>query len=92
MSAVAAPTALTTGQRAALKAIHGYQQLRSGAVSPCRFYPSCSAYAEEAIECHGLFRGGRLALRRLLRCHPFGGRGIDLVPLETGAHRKTATS
>jgi putative membrane protein insertion efficiency factor len=69
------------GQRAALWLIHTYQGLRHGKPSPCRFYPSCSSYAEEALTQHGLWRGGRLALGRLLRCHPFGGRGVDLVPL-----------
>jgi putative membrane protein insertion efficiency factor len=46
----------------------------------CRFAPSCSEYAVEALLGHGLFRGGRLALRRLLRCHPWGGHGHDPVP------------
>jgi len=46
----------------------------------CRFSPTCSAYAEEAIEKHGAGRGAWLALRRLLRCHPFGGKGYDPVP------------
>jgi uncharacterized protein len=69
-------------ERAALAMIHIYQGLRSGSVSPCRFYPSCSAYAEEAVEQHGAWRGGLLAARRVARCHPFGGRGVDLVPLE----------
>ena len=68
-------------RRAALMFISGYQGLRAGRPSPCRFYPSCSAYAAEAIENHGLIRGGRLTLRRLLRCHPFGPSGVDLVPI-----------
>jgi len=46
----------------------------------CRFYPSCSQYAAEAIERHGAGQGSRLALRRLLRCHPFSPGGVDLVP------------
>ena len=46
----------------------------------CRYWPSCSAYAEEAITRHGALRGTLLSLGRLLRCHPFGGHGVDLVP------------
>ena len=46
----------------------------------CRFYPTCSDYAREAIMVHGVFRGGVLALRRLARCHPLGGSGYDPVP------------
>lgn len=48
----------------------------------CKFYPSCSNYAREAIERHGARRGTLLALKRLLRCHPFTRGGIDLVPDE----------
>ena len=46
----------------------------------CRFSPTCSAYALEALEKHGGLRGSWLALRRILRCHPWGGSGIDNVP------------
>jgi len=46
----------------------------------CRFTPSCSAYAIGAIEAHGAGRGIVLALRRILRCHPWGGSGYDPVP------------
>ena len=46
----------------------------------CRITPSCSAYAIEAIRRYGAARGGVLALRRILRCHPFGGSGLDPVP------------
>ena len=46
----------------------------------CRFQPTCSAYALEALERHGALRGGTLAALRLLRCHPWGGTGHDPVP------------
>lgn len=46
----------------------------------CRFHPSCSAYALEALEIHGGLKGARLAIARILRCHPWGGSGIDNVP------------
>ena len=46
----------------------------------CRFTPTCSRYAVEAIMKHGIFRGSWLALRRILRCHPWGGSGYDPVP------------
>jgi putative membrane protein insertion efficiency factor len=64
--------------RAALRA---YQLLVSPLLPPaCRFLPSCSDYAIEAIERHGALRGGALALWRLARCHPWGGSGYDPVP------------
>lgn len=46
----------------------------------CRYTPTCSQYALEALRKHGLFKGGWLALRRILRCHPWGGSGYDPVP------------
>jgi putative membrane protein insertion efficiency factor len=46
----------------------------------CRFTPTCSQYAIEALKKHGAFRGGLLAVRRILRCHPWGGSGYDPVP------------
>ncbi len=52
----------------------------------CRFQPTCSAYALEALRRHGALRGGWLALRRLARCHPWGGSGVDEVP-PTGGGR-----
>jgi putative membrane protein insertion efficiency factor len=72
----------TLGQRIALGLIALYQGFRHGQLSPCRFFPTCSAYAAEAIELHGAWRGGLLAARRLARCHPMGAHGIDLVPAE----------
>jgi putative membrane protein insertion efficiency factor len=58
-----------------------YQRFTAGRQSACRFYPSCSTYAEEAIEVHGAWRGTGLSLRRLSRCRPLGPHGVDLVPL-----------
>ncbi|MFV0566270.1 MAG: membrane protein insertion efficiency factor YidD [Flavobacteriaceae bacterium] len=46
----------------------------------CRYQPTCSHYAKEALEKHGLFKGGKLALKRILSCHPWGGSGYDPVP------------
>jgi len=46
----------------------------------CRHHPTCSEYASEAIRLHGVLRGGRLAIARLLRCHPLGTAGYDPVP------------
>ena len=67
--------------RLILAVITGYQRLISPLLAPrCRFAPSCSSYAVEAIEIHGLGRGGWLALRRLTRCHPFHRGGYDPVP------------
>jgi putative membrane protein insertion efficiency factor len=50
----------------------------------CRFHPTCSAYALEAIESHGPLRGWGLALRRILRCHPWAASGFDPVPEKAG--------
>ncbi|GET45845.1 membrane protein insertion efficiency factor YidD [Capnocytophaga felis] len=46
----------------------------------CRYTPTCSQYALEALKKHGLFKGGRLALKRIFSCHPWGGSGYDPVP------------
>lgn len=65
----------------ALAVIRLYQRTLSRWLpDTCRFVPSCSEYGYQAIEKHGLARGGRLALRRLARCHPFDPGGIDPVP------------
>ncbi len=61
-------------------AIRLYQTLAAGRLSPCRFVPSCSSYALEAIESHGPLRGSWLAAKRISRCRPLGGRGFDPVP------------
>ena len=69
------------GQRAVMALIRGYQLAFSPAYAgSCRYIPSCSAYALEAVERFGAIRGSWLAVRRLARCHPFGGHGLDPVP------------
>jgi putative membrane protein insertion efficiency factor len=66
-------------------AISGYRRFISPLLMPrCRFLPSCSAYALEAVQVHGAWRGGWLAVRRLSRCHPFHAGGIDPVPAVMG--------
>jgi putative membrane protein insertion efficiency factor len=74
--------------RAAVLGIAAYQR----AVSPllpraCRFAPSCSEYARQVIIGHGLLRGGWLAVRRVLRCHPFHAGGIDPPPASPGREK-----
>lgn len=61
--------------------VRGYRYLISPLLGPhCRFHPSCSCYAETALARHGVMRGGWLALKRILRCHPWHSGGIDPVP------------
>ncbi len=57
-----------------------YQMTGSGRLAHCRYLPTCSNYAVEAIETHGPFRGLLLAIKRIGRCHPFGSHGLDPVP------------
>ncbi|MCG2586621.1 membrane protein insertion efficiency factor YidD [Massilia sp. TS11] len=52
----------------------------------CRFYPSCSTYAIEALQTHGAAKGSWLAVRRVCRCHPWSAGGLDLVPPRTHLH------
>ncbi len=76
------------GVQIGLIAVRSYQLLLAPfAGGACRFTPSCSEYASEAIEQHGLLRGLWLALRRVARCHPFARPGIDPVPPAGGARR-----
>ncbi|MEL6302187.1 MAG: membrane protein insertion efficiency factor YidD [Pseudomonadota bacterium] len=72
---------MNLAQRVALKLIQGYQRWISPMLgSNCRFQPTCSRYCAEAIQAHGVLRGGWLGLRRVCRCHPWGGQGYDPVP------------
>jgi len=66
--------------RVLVAAVHAYQAARSGRPTGCRYLPTCSEYAVEAIDTHGTTRGTILAARRLGRCTPWGGHGIDPVP------------
>jgi uncharacterized protein len=76
------------GTLVGLAMIRGYQLLLGPlAGGACRFHPSCSEYARQAVEEHGLVHGIWLALRRVSRCHPFARPGIDPVPPATGLHR-----
>jgi putative membrane protein insertion efficiency factor len=79
--------------RGLLAAVRFYQRAISPAFPPrCRFVPSCSAYAAEAIEVHGAGRGSWLALRRLAKCAPWHPGGVDLVPPRTDASGRTGTA
>lgn len=74
--------------------VHGlirvYQWLFAWRPSPCRYVPTCSSYALEAVEVHGFARGGWLAVRRLGRCHPWGSHGADPVPPRGAARGNTS--
>ena len=68
-------------KKIALQCIRFYQYAVSPHFLPaCRYYPTCSAYAFEAIEKYGVTRGSLLAIKRILRCHPFHAGGYDPVP------------
>ncbi|MFP4476321.1 MAG: membrane protein insertion efficiency factor YidD [Desulfatibacillaceae bacterium] len=68
-------------KRVLLFLVRCYQRLLSPVLGPaCRFFPSCSEYAYQAISRHGPLKGSWLALRRILRCHPFHPGGYDPVP------------
>ena len=68
-----------------IRLISIYQRLISPLVGPCcRFHPTCSEYAKEALESHGLVMGIWLTIKRLSKCHPLGGSGFDPVPRSGG--------
>lgn len=71
----------------------GYRRFVSPFLRPsCRFYPSCSAYALEAVQVHGALRGSWLAARRLSRCNPFHAGGLDPVPPARAGARASAAA
>lgn len=75
------PDAHSLARRLAVWPIRLYQLLVSPVLGPnCRYHPTCSAYASEAVLTHGVRRGGWLALKRILRCHPWSAGGFDPVP------------
>jgi uncharacterized protein len=77
--------------RILLTLLSGYRRFVSPALGPhCRFYPSCSAYAVDAVRGHGALRGSWLTVRRLSRCHPFHPGGLDPVPPSARSARAMA--
>jgi uncharacterized protein len=78
-------------KRFLLLLIRGYRQLLSPLLPPsCRFQPTCSAYALEAVTQHGAALGSWLAVKRILRCHPWNAGGYDPVPKNVGDDRPKA--
>jgi putative membrane protein insertion efficiency factor len=76
-----AASELTAAQRSALTLLRAYKVLLSPMFAgSCRYLPSCSDYAAEAVGRFGVVRGSWLAMCRLSRCHPLGGHGVDAVP------------
>jgi len=73
-------------KRFVLTVLGWYRHYRSVRPDACRYAPSCSAYATEAVDVHGVLKGLYLATRRVLRCHPLGGQGYDPVPGAPLAH------
>ena len=84
--------------RFVIRLIAAYQRVLSPYMpGACRYEPTCSHYAQDAIERHGLLRGGWLATKRLARCQPWGGRGYDPVPdrarvMSTHEHERTGVA
>ncbi|ANA81922.1 hypothetical protein PVOR_12855 [Paenibacillus vortex V453] len=83
---------MSTARRVVKVPIHFYRKF----ISPlkpatCRFYPTCSAYALEAVEVHGALKGSWLAAKRIARCHPFNPGGIDMVPPRKGESHSPLT-
>jgi hypothetical protein len=88
---------MSVSARALLFLVRVYQAFFSALMpSACKFYPSCSHYAADAVAVHGARRGSWMALRRIGRCHPFSRGGVDLVPgaeeVSGGANSRTGFS
>ncbi len=80
-------------RRILITLIKAYQYLVSPYLAPsCRYTPSCSCYAQESLQAHGVFKGGWLAIKRVLRCHPWHEGGYDPVPGTEVCHRHQPTS
>lgn len=90
MSTDAGARPLGPGARGARALVRVYQRVTEHRPSPCRYVPTCSTYAIEALEDHGLFRGLWLTTKRISRCHPWGGQGYDPVPAPRGRRRTGA--
>jgi putative membrane protein insertion efficiency factor len=71
---------MSPGARLLHRGVRLYQRVADGRPTQCRYVPTCSNYALDALEQHGALRGSALTVRRLLRCHPWGGHGWDPVP------------
>ncbi|MEX1029393.1 MAG: membrane protein insertion efficiency factor YidD [Paenibacillaceae bacterium] len=80
-------------KRALKVPIYVYRKIISPLKPPtCRFYPTCSEYALEALEQHGALKGSLLTIKRICKCHPFHPGGIDHVPLNTKRQHKDETN
>ncbi|MBA2316545.1 MAG: membrane protein insertion efficiency factor YidD [Euzebyales bacterium] len=75
------------GQRALVTLVISYRSIPKSGPPRCRFAPTCSEYALDALREHGALRGSWLTVRRLARCHPFHAGGLDYVPPSAPAHR-----
>ena len=83
---------MSPAARLALLAIRGYQRTLSPLLGPrCRYHPSCSAYAVQAVQTYGILRGAVLAGWRILRCNPFSHGGYDPVAAQTLFRRRPAS-
>lgn len=78
-------------QRAVLGLIGLYQKATAERPTPCRYVPTCSHYTAEAVEVHGAVKGSWLGVRRIARCHPWGGSGWDPVPPPRAGHEAPPT-